>query len=854
MNKDTQKIFEHLITLDESEQQKYIDETCSNDPELKKLLSQLLATHNNLNTYNSDQIESDLIAVLSENTEAELPAESSITIDHINFKGYQVIQKLDSGGMGDVFLCKPTNKDFSNQVAIKLLKADSTEGQSKQRFLHEQKILSRLKHPNISTFIDASFTSDERPYVVMEYCEGEPIISFSNNNQLSVKERIDIFLKLCDAVQYAHNNLIIHRDIKPSNILVTQDDLKLLDFGISKALDAQEKLTRTGLHAMTPAYASPEQLAGKTVNLATDVYSLGVVLYELLTESRPFSNEKLTPAQYESAVNNIEPELPSKRVNSNKLSKELTGDLDLIVAKAIRGDVSERFNNVTELSDELKRYQAGLPIRTNKSGYPYYIKKFINRHKTAVMLSSLSLISIISLLVFTVFQNIEITLQKDNAIQERNKAQVLSETFSLAFKNADPTQSFDKEVTAKDVLKQAQNLIQNKSNINENTKAGLILDITSTYINTGNYLEALELLDDPSLNHAELTEKEQIRYYSQKIRSLLSLRKQESAIDVYNKIPASLRTNEYILSASAFLDVSMGKYNEAEEKYKLLYETSSPESDHYLQNCVNFVNALVIKFENKEAIKIATDCLETSEVDVYDQRKKWELSRLYNELGHAYGYDKQYELSNETYFEGLEIRKAILDENHLFVTDMHNAIGSNYSQLGDFDLAMEYYLVALNGTINHFGEGHPNTFMNLYNIGLAYGRNEDYETSEQYFLEIIKHLDTPEKKEALNMAFVHHALGLTRVSLNKIDEAIESFEVSTKMFTKAGSGFLNNAATSQTELASIYLNKGQYDMSKRYLDKILPIIESFKEHRDYQRYLDVKNEFDKTQETLKTNS
>lgn len=844
MNKEIQKIFNHLITLDEPQQQKYIDNTCSNDPELKNLLIQLLATHNNLNTYNSDQIESDLIEVLSENTESELPTESSITKEHINFKGYQVIQKLDSGGMGDVFLCKPTNKDFSNQVVIKLLKADSTEGQSKQRFLHEQKILSRLKHPNISTFIDANFTPDERPYVVMEYCEGESIISFSNNNQLSVKERIDIFLKLCNAVQYAHNNLIIHRDIKPSNILVTQDDLKLLDFGISKALDAQEKLTRTGLNAMTPAYASPEQLAGKTVNLATDVYSLGVVLYELLTESRPFSNKKLTPAQYENAVNNIEPELPSKRVNSNKLSKELTGDLDLIVAKAIRADVSERFNNVTELSDELKRYQAGLPIRTNKSGYPYYIKKFINRHKTAVILSSISLILIISLLVFTVFQNIEITLQKDNAVQERNKAQVLSETFSLAFKNADPTQSFDKEVTAKDVLKQAQKLIQNKSNINDKTKAGLILDITSTYVNTGNYHEALELLDDPSLNHAELTEKEQIRYYSHKIRSLLALRKRESAVEVYNQIPSSLHTNEYILSASAYLDRSMGKYNEAEEKYKLLYETSSPENDHYLQNCVNFTNALVSKFENREAIKIATDCLETSEVDFYDQKKKWELSRLYNELGHAYGYDKQYKLSNEAYFKGLEIRKKIFDESHLFVTDMHNVIGINYTHLGDFDLAMEYYLVALKGTINHFGEGHPNTFMNLYNIGLAYGRNEDYETAEQYYLEIIKHLDTPEKKEALNMAFVHHALGLTRVSLNKIDEAIESFKMSTKIFTQAGSGFLNNAASSQIELAIIYFDKEQYDLSRQYLEAILPVIEDFKKHDRYQDYLDLKTKLD----------
>ncbi len=845
MNKDTQKIFEHLITLDESQQKEYIEENCANDPELKSVLKQLLETHNNLNTFDNDQVEAEMLGILAESTQSTLDLSSNDNNDQLSgekpiFNGYQVIHKIDSGGMGDVYLCQPNNQDFSNQVAIKLLKAGFSAGQSKRRFLHEQKILSRLKHPNISTFIDASFTHNETPYVVMEYCEGDPITTFAKNNQMSIDDRIDIFLKLCDAVQYAHNNLIIHRDIKPSNILVTQESLKLLDFGISKDLDTEDKLTQTGLSAMTPAYASPEQLSGKPVALASDVYSLGVILYELMTETRPFSHAELTPAQYENAVNNTEPELASQRISSSKLSKELTGDLDLIIHKAIRGDTSERFNNVIELSDELKRYRAGMPIQTNKSGYPYYIKKFINRHKAAVIFGSISLISIISLLVFTVFQNIEITLQKDNAIQERNKAQVLSETFSLAFKNADPTQSFDKEVTAKDVLKQAQNLIQNKSNINDQTKAELILDITRTYLNTGNYNEALELLDDPSLNHSELTENDQVRYYSNKIRSLLSLQKRESAYEVFNQIPASLKSNEYIISASAYIDHSMGKYNEAEEKYKLLFNTSSPESDHYLLNCVNFVDALVSKVNIKEAIKIATDCLETSKVDVYDQKKRWELSMLYNELGHAYGYDKQYELSNEAYFKGLEIRKTIFDENHLFVTDMYNVIGINYSYLGDFDLALEYHLLALNGTVKHFGEGHPNTFMNLYNIGLAYDRNEDYETSEQYFLEIINHLDTPEKKESLNMGFVYHALGLNRVSLNKIDEAIESFEISTRIFTKAGSGFLINAGSSQVKLAEIYFNKGQYNLSRKYLDDLLPVIDDFKEHEQYPTYLDLR--------------
>jgi TolB-like protein/Tfp pilus assembly protein PilF/tRNA A-37 threonylcarbamoyl transferase component Bud32 len=313
---------------------------------------------------------------------------------------YELIREIGHGGMATVYLALRADGQYRKRVAIKLVRHHAHADEIQRRFRTERQALAALDHPNIVRLLDGGSTEDGLPYLVMDYVEGLPIDQYCDSHNLSVTQRLDLFRTVCAAVQYAHEQLVIHRDLKPGNILVSAEGTpKLMDFGIAKVLDPEFSaetllVTRADVHPMTPLYASPEQVRGGPITAATDIYSLGVVFFELLTGHHLYRLTIGTPVELEQVICQSEPPRPSRVVD--KLQRPLHGDLDHIALKALRKEPEQRYRSVAELSEDIRRHLAGLPVAARRGTLRYRAEKFVRRHKTEVGASGLLLLAAIA--------------------------------------------------------------------------------------------------------------------------------------------------------------------------------------------------------------------------------------------------------------------------------------------------------------------------------------------------------------------------------------------------------------------------------------------------------------------------
>lgn len=368
---------------------------------------------------------------------------------------YCLQRKLGSGGMGTVWLARRSDGLLDRDVAVKIPHGLWQEAGLAERMVSERQILAALCHPNIARLYDAGIASDGRPYLALEYIEGQPIDDYCKEHGLSSRARLALFAQVADAVAYAHGKLVVHRDLKPANILVTADgQVRLLDFGIAKLLDRgraeHTALTQLSGRALTPDYASPEQVRGEPVTVASDVYSLGVVLYELLTGSRPYTPHRDSRRALEDAILECDPTRPSDGASTRSLARELRGDLDTIVLKALKKAPHERYVTVNAFADDISRYLCGRPVLARPDSVGYRVARFVGRHRVGVTIATAVLAAFACATVIALWQARAAVVQRERA--EQVKDFVLS-----ILRDADPYSRADgKLLTAADRLQQAR--------------------------------------------------------------------------------------------------------------------------------------------------------------------------------------------------------------------------------------------------------------------------------------------------------------------------------------------------------------------------------------------------------------
>lgn len=431
------EIYLQACELPFDEQNGFVGRACAEDAELRYEVEKLL----NVRVEAADFLETSALAVIQAASRRVAAADDAIGCVIGN---YRLEREIGCGGMGRVYLAARSDNAFEQRAAVKLVRGEVDSKAVWRRFHRERQILAGLEHPFIARLIDGGVTERENlPYLVMEYVEGAPLDEYLRANDLSLADRLDLFREICQAVEYAHSRLIVHRDLKPSNILITKNGTpKLLDFGIAKILDADGDAgeTRTGVFAFTPNYAAPEQVRGETLTTASDVYSLGVILYEMLTGARPFSFENNNLSQIIQIIGEVEALPPSNADRETRKtpdvknqsairSSRLKGDLDNIVLKALKKEPARRYKSVEALSEDVRRHLAGLPVLARPDTLAYRAGKYIRRNRAAVVAAAMVLLALGGGAMTTLWQARTAQRERDRAERRFNDVRQLANSF-----------------------------------------------------------------------------------------------------------------------------------------------------------------------------------------------------------------------------------------------------------------------------------------------------------------------------------------------------------------------------------------------------------------------------------------
>jgi serine/threonine protein kinase/tetratricopeptide (TPR) repeat protein len=457
------QVLNGALALKDVEQPAYLDQACGGDSDLRNEVETLL--HHHQQAQSGFLGRTALVLQMPGAAADRLPSRVGRRVGV-----YQLLEEIGHGGMGEVYRAARIDGQYEKQVAVKLVRGGFDTVSVLERFRHERQILASLDHPNVARLLDGGTTEDGIPYLVMELIAGTPIDRHCDERALSITERLELFRPVCAAIQYAHQHLVIHRDIKPSNILVTADGIpKLLDFGIAKILDPSSSSEGTLLNPLTPEYASPEQVRAEPITTASDVYSLAVVLYHLLTGHSPYQGRPATGHDLARVISELEPERPStvilkdaeesrigvvtritpedisrKREGSPaKLHRRLDGDLDNIVLKALRKEPQRRYSSVEQFAEDIRCHLYGLPVIARKDSWSYRASKFAGRHTAAVAAALV--------VIFTLAVGMAITLREKH-IAERRFNDVRKLANSLIFEVHDSIRDLPGSTSARKLL------------------------------------------------------------------------------------------------------------------------------------------------------------------------------------------------------------------------------------------------------------------------------------------------------------------------------------------------------------------------------------------------------------------
>ena len=702
---------------------------------------------------------------------------------------YRLVSLIASGGMGAVYLAARADDQYRQNVAIKLIKRRMVTPETLRRFRRERQTLATLDHPNIARLLDGGLTPEGLPYLVMEYVDGMPIGRFCDELKLSTHKRLALFRRVCDAVMYAHQNLVVHRDLKPSNILVTSSGVpKLLDFGIAKILDPQRQQGSADPTAaqriMTPEYASPEQIRGEPVTTAGDVYSLGVVLFELLTGHRPYRVRSRIPHEIERAICEEDPQRPSTAVrrveevvssdgttqatitpemvsrtregHPEKLRRMLAGDLDEIILMALRKEPRLRYSTVAELSDDIRRYLEGLPVVARGDAFGYRALKFVRRNKTAVAAAVIVAGSLLVGVTAIAWQSRIAVEARRLSEAEARKVQQVNAFLQEMLASVDPSTAPGSGGTVRTVLDEATRRLESGSlDRQPAVESALRMTLGMTYLQLG-----LHAIAETHLTRA------------------LEIRKGFHGVE-HPEVAESL-------DGLGRLAKSRGDYPEAERLYREaltvrqgLLGAESPESADTMNNL-----GVVLKTQGRlepareflqGALRIRRDILAAGEQDVQTDpallaRSRLNVATSATNLAAVLKNIGELQRAEGLYRAALEGFRRELGQEHYRVAVCLNNLALLLMETGRDDEAEMFLREALRIRRKVFGNEHLAVATGLKNLALLLTRKGAYLAAEALYREALnlgRRLDGNEHRLATTLNNLADLL----VTLGRYDEA-----------------------------------------------------------------------------------
>ena len=646
---------------------------------------------------------------------------------------------IGSGGMGSVFEAVRSDGEFDQQVAVKLMRPGVWSDERIVHFRGERQILAQLQHPNIARLYDGGVSDAGRPYFTMELLQGMPITTFVAEKKLAVGQRIELFKQVCEAVRYAHQKLIVPLDLKPANILVDENGrVKLLDFGISKMLNQELSLgQRQGSKAYTLLYAAPELISGEEVSTVTDVFALGLILYEVLTGRHPYAEKATSSTSALSLMEQFIPQAPSKdaRIKQVEWRKKLLGDLDAIVLRAMQKHPKDRYASVDAMLTDLDAWSDHYPVSAREQTTVYRLKKYFKRHQLAISLSSIfSMVLLGTGLAYT----IELNHQKNVAVREAEKARQIKELTLGIFNSANPTQTQRPDITAVEILDISYNKLGQQLAKQPELLPEMYITISDAYLNLGEYDKARSAANRALAVADSLYHRPDTRIAWALLQAgtvymteYADLAKADSLVDMSYAMLNMSTPKDPTLEAFALYELAVGAYDqqaydradslyrkaivafealsgdyrsdiadcmhmrgtiyrlqerwedaeywllEAKRQFEELY---SPPHDRLAWNLNHLVSLYIAMRKPEKAEPLAKESWE-QRVKVFGRQNMETIASLGN-LGHTYRMKKQYEKALAAYTEALEGIKATLGESHPYVAAMTTNIGITQASLG----------------------------------------------------------------------------------------------------------------------------------------------------------------------------
>ncbi len=719
MSKDhwqrVKEIFNQVAEVAEEQRSALLDELCADDLALKREVKSLL-DHDHKET-----------AAFSPDVLMKFGADEKLGV-------FRIVRSIGEGGMGEVFEGARDDGQFEQRVAIKTLHHAVRGSDRVRRFLHERQIMAGLNHPNIARLLDGGVSESGQPYIVMEYIEGHSITEYADSRRLTVKQRVKLFLQLCDAVNYSHQHLIIHRDLKPSNTLVNDEGcVKLLDFGIAKLVEGESAgaigvsviKTETGKQVLTLQYASPEQYHGEPISTASDVYQLGLILYELLAGEPPYDLKGKNWTEIDRLIASVDSPKPSVKMGTclssetgsdfaakrgttpQRLLREIEGDLDTIILKALRKEPARRYSSVDSLHQDLTAFLSGMPVSARSESLTYRSRKFIKRHKLGVGAGAAILVLLVSLSVMSLRFAWATQKQSEQVADERDRANQIAEFLTEIFENADPYNQEGASLSAREMLDRSVVRLQGRFEDQPDLKIDMSSLVSSLYVGLG--------------------DSEKARKYLEQSQSLLDqvASDDEAIIGVYIQMAGTA--------------TRLGDFKGA---FSLLERASS--------------------------------VLQTRPVGP-------RLVHCYFAYGLAYMADHQHAKALESLTKAESLSHLLGDKRDPFLAKLWNTFANVYHGMEDYPSSIPYVEKTYAMDVALYGEDHPLTVEALADLGVTLAGSGDNAGALKKFEEFEEKWRQLFGPQHPNLAIINNNKAFVLLELDRPEEAIAAFEVSLEL-------------------------------------------------------------------------